>query len=247
TALAVALRAYSRGIVIKALGADDWTMFAAWFIDIVYLAILGESARLGTGLHAVDMRPEWLTPVLKMVLVIQAVYYICIYLIKTSILLFYIRFARNANPAFHLSAKSTIHLLTLFLGLCLLVVFLQCRPLEKAWLPAQYAAAGRCIDSTAFFYSTSIFNILTDVWILVLPLRLLWRIQRPRFEKVALLGVFAMGVFACIASCVRLYSIKLFTLSPEPLWDAVHVNIWSMVEINIAIVCASVPALKAIF
>jgi hypothetical protein len=50
-----------------------------------------------------------------------------------------------------------------------------------------------------------------DVWILVLPLQVLLSIQRPGREKTALLAIFALGGFSCIASIARLYSVRVFT------------------------------------
>lgn len=44
-----------------------------------------------------------------------------------------------------------------------------------------------------------------------------------------------------INSIIRLYTIKVFTASKDPFYDGVPINIWSMIEINIAIICASVP------
>jgi len=42
-------------------------------------------------------------------------------------------------------------------------------------------------------------------------------------------------------SIIRLYTIRVFTDSKDPFYDGVPINVWSMVEINIAIICASVP------
>jgi hypothetical protein len=72
-------------------------------------------------------------------------------------------------------------------------------------------------------------------------------IHRPKREKVALVGIFSLGIFSCIASIVRLHSIRIYTESKDPFYDSVPINVWSMVEINIGIYCASIPALKAIF
>lgn len=98
------------------------------------------------------------------------------------------------------------------------------------------------------FYSvTSSFNIVTDIWILALPIKTLMSIQRPRREKLALVFIFSLGIFSCIASIVRLHSIRIYTESKDPFYDSVPINLWSMVEVNIGIYCASIPALKAIF
>lgn len=45
-------------------------------------------------------------------------------------------------------------------------------------------------------------------------------------------------------SIVRLHSIFQYTLSTDPFYDAIPVNMWSMIELNVAILCASVPSLK---
>jgi hypothetical protein len=129
---------------------------------------------------------------------------------------------------------------------------------------------GTCINTTALFYSkspkdaltplhspahkisstnthspaTSAINILTDVWILALPIHTLLKIQRPAHEKIALVVVFSLGVFSCIASIVRLHSIRIYTESADPFADSVPILLWSMVELNIGIWCASIPALK---
>lgn len=46
---------------------------------------------------------------------------------------------------------------------------------------------------------------------------------------------------------VRLYTIRLYTESADPFRDGVPVNLWSMIELTVAITCASIPALKPIF
>jgi hypothetical protein len=94
--------------------------------------------------------------------------------------------------------------------------------------------------------ATSTFNILTDFWILALPVRTLWTIHRPNREKVGLIFVFGLGIFSTIASIVRLHSIRIYTESKDPFYDAVPINLWSMIEVNIGIWCATIPALKAL-
>lgn len=108
-------------------------------------------------------------------------------------------------------------------------------------------AEGECINTTAFFYSTSAFNIVTDIWILVLPLKTLRSINRPTREKYALFLIFGVGTFAAVASIVRLHTIYTYTLAEDPFRDGILVNQWSVIEVTIAISCASVSALKPVF
>ncbi|KNG46220.1 adp-ribose pyrophosphatase [Stemphylium lycopersici] len=110
-----------------------------------------------------------------------------------------------------------------------------------------YLRIGHCIHSTAFFYMTSSTHILIDIWILLLPITTILKVRRPRREKLALIGVFSLGIFSCIASIARLHSIRIYTESDDPFYDCVPLNLWSMVEVNVGILCASIPTTKPLF
>jgi hypothetical protein len=83
-----------------------------------------------------------------------------------------------------------------------------------------------------------------DLWILVLPVKLIISIPRPPREKIAIFIIFGLGVVSTIASIIRLQSLRIFTLSNDPFYDSLPINTWSMVEVNIGILCASIPTLK---
>jgi hypothetical protein len=213
---------------------------------------------------------------IKTTLAIEIMYYVLIFSIKISILFFYLRIGKSlphlihdhANRVFSAVDKNferacwyTIHLLSVFCVICVICCLTQCIPLHKMW-DLTGLVQGHCINTTALFYCTlpgnpfsscpltntvtSSFNILTDIWILALPVKTLLGIQRPNREKFALIVVFSLGVFSCIASIVRLHSIRIYTESKDPFYDSVPINLWSMIEVNIGIWCASIPALKAL-
>jgi hypothetical protein len=83
-----------------------------------------------------------------------------------------------------------------------------------------------------------------DLWILVLPIKMILRIPRPPREKIAVFVIFGLGIVSTIASIIRLQSLRIFTLSNDPNYDSLPINTWSMVEVNIGIACACVPTLK---
>lgn len=72
--------------------------------------------------------------------------------------------------------------------------------------------------------ATSGFNIITDIWIIGLPVKALKGMNRPRRELLALFVIFGAGMLACIMSIIRLHSIYTFTLSAEPFRDAISVR-----------------------
>lgn len=67
-------------------------------------------------------------------------------------------------------------------------------------------------------------NIITDFWILALPIKTLNGFKRPMQEKIALALIFGAGLFATIMSVVRLQSIYTFTLATDPFRDAIAVS-----------------------
>lgn len=142
--------------------------------------------------------------------------------------------------------KGTIYLLITWQCILIIVVPAQCTPLRKLW-DFTGTVKGSCINANAFYFATSTFHLLMDIWILVLPIKLVLAIPRPPREKVGLYMVFGLGLFSAIASAVRLNYLRLFTISDDPFYDSLQINLWSVIEASVGIVCASLPTLKPLF
>lgn len=52
---------------------------------------------------------------------------------------------------------------------------------------------GYCGDQVLSFTITGVINLITDVMVLVLPLRNLYKLQVPTRQRVVLVGVFSLG------------------------------------------------------
>ncbi|KAF2795116.1 hypothetical protein K505DRAFT_407146 [Melanomma pulvis-pyrius CBS 109.77] len=240
----VGMRIFARTIIVRNFGTDDWMMLAALLFTVGYIIAIWILRANGMGFSGATLSLDEMTNLVKTTLAIEIMYYILIFCIKASILFFYLRIA--AEKKFERGCKITIGVLAVFCGICVICCLTQCIPIYKMW-DFTGLVEGKCINTTALFYFTSSFNIVTDIWILALPIKTLMSIQRPRREKLALVFIFSLGIFSCIASIVRLHSIRIYTESKDPFYDSVPINLWSMVEVNIGIYCASIPALKAIF
>lgn len=68
---------------------------------------------------------------------------------------------------------------------------LQCFPVQRAW---DASIKGTCLDLVSFSYFTNITNLLTDIWVFVLPLPIIFRLHVTRQRKFELAGVFAIGL-----------------------------------------------------
>ncbi|KAH8427739.1 putative integral membrane protein [Aspergillus melleus] len=71
-------------------------------------------------------------------------------------------------------------------------------------------------------------------------------LQLPRRQKIALMAVFALGAFVLITSILRLQSLLVISESSDPTYDNVGAATWSAIECNVAIICASLPGIRAL-
>lgn len=81
----------------------------------------------------------------------------------------------------------------------------QCTPVQKAWISSM---PGTCIKQEALSLANAGLNIAQDFIVYLLTVRLLWTVQMPKAQRIALLLVFFLGGFVCVTGILRLDSIK---------------------------------------
>ncbi|KAI9783008.1 MAG: hypothetical protein M1816_001622 [Peltula sp. TS41687] len=200
-------------------------------------------SRLGLGVHLWDVplstfSPSWL----KMHMILNAIYPILIWLVKSSILLLYIRVLgtcdRTRNGAIGLIVFTGIYCFAAFIG-----TIFACTPRRKIW--DMSVQGGHCIDIKTMQVTVAALNVVTDVLILLLPMPLVWYFLRvPRRQKIALTAVFMTGSFVCIVSMVRLKEVIAVKHTRDITWAVFDSTLWSIVEANVGIAVACMPTLK---
>lgn len=71
------------------------------------------------------------------------------------------------------------------------IVIFECTPIHYFW--DRMPVTGHCLNVQKFFDGQAVPNIITDVILLALPLPLIWKLQLPANQKIALSGVFLLG------------------------------------------------------
>ena len=75
------------------------------------------------------------------------------------------------------------------------------------------------------------FNLVSDVTILLVPLRPIWRLQVPWTSKIRIAAIFGLGIFACAASAARAYRcqriLHLTVQNPTLGFNLNMIGIWS--------------------
>lgn len=172
------------------------------------LTICVVAAEHGIGVHMYDVGAVAITPPLLQVcipelqllavltslqklLYLQVGYLLAILFTKLSLFWMYLRvFSPNIRTRYLIHFGTVI--VVLFYIACLLVLIISWTPRrEETWMQAVNSNdAGRNLVLT---YVMAAFNVVSDFYILVLPLPVVWRLQMPMRRKVGIYGVLMTG------------------------------------------------------
>lgn len=117
------------------------------------------------------------------------------FLVKLAILLQYLcTFApqRILNPFMWYSARIVIVVMGIYYIISTCMAIFACSPREAIWNPLITNA--KCLNRTTDVIFSRFFNIVSDIIILLLPARTVWKLRIPTRKKVGIVLLFAIGL-----------------------------------------------------
>ncbi|KXT13540.1 hypothetical protein AC579_1395 [Pseudocercospora musae] len=228
----------------RKIGYDDHAMFIAYTCSVAFTIATFISVRWGVGLELRDVPLFWAERAIQAVYAEEVFYYLTVFFVKLSLMCLYLRLGNELRGWFWHASLALLAVIVLHFITTVIVFSVQCIPMKKYWRPS---TPGKCIDITAFFYSANIFTIITDLVMIALPMPIIWKIPRPKGQKVGIMAAFLVAGLGTLASCIRMYSIKIYTDSRQPMRDAAPISTWSFIEVNLGILCASSAVIKPVF
>ncbi|KAJ5867443.1 hypothetical protein N7534_001996 [Penicillium rubens] len=253
----VALRFISRIFVVRKIGLHDWLMLVAWLIDFGFSFSLFYAVQNGLGLHSDDIKPEDGLAFNKANYAFTVLYNPALMAVKTSILVFYLTMTRN-QKVFRWANYVTLFVVNAAGFALTLVNVFQCRPIGAVFL-SHLPADANCTDIVTLYLSSSPVNIITDIAILLLPMPLLTTMRLPFKQKIILVITFSFGFFVAVVDVVRIAFLQQAAISRSLEVNSIHIQniggvdfswyaslsfMWSVVEVNLSIICGCVPSLK---
>jgi hypothetical protein len=125
----------------------------------------------------------------------------------------------------------------------IIVVIFACDPIEAQWNIT--IADKTCISFGAVYITGSTPNVVTDLLILLMPVPYVWRLHAPVSQRLILVGMFMLACFVSIVSIMRLtILVGIPFASSDVTYNTKKVIVWSIVEINIGLMCACFPSMK---
>ncbi|KAL8751681.1 MAG: hypothetical protein Q9184_005993 [Pyrenodesmia sp. 2 TL-2023] len=240
--IAVILRLYARRISRSMLGVDDYLIIVALILTYGLDINAFYSIKAGVGRHMITLTLDQITSLIKTDQASQVLFGCSITATKLSILFFYHRLF-PFRTFFIISLLAGFASILWWIGL-MLTAFLHCRPLAYYW--DRSIPNGYCVNDNLIGYSITGANIVTDLVVLVMPIPWLWGMNMTVPKRVAVVGLFILGSFVCIAGIVRIPLLAQLNFA-DLSWSAVSVGLWVDVECNIGILSVCLPILKPLF
>ncbi|KAF2471424.1 uncharacterized protein BDR25DRAFT_286022 [Lindgomyces ingoldianus] len=234
--ISTSLRLWAKRAGRNGITLDDYLIVFATICLIGQCASgLGYGPPHGMGRHVIAVAPYDLTQVRKGDYVFSHFYDIALVTVKLGILALYHRVF--VVPLFRRVVLATAaFVLAWGVGITVTLALL-CRPIEAYWDPK---VTGKCLDLTKFTYFTNISNLITDIWIFLIPVPVIWHLQLQTKKKLLLCFIFSIGLATCIVSSIRL-TVVLGHTNPDFTWYYVPLGAYSAFEPLGGILCTNLP------
>ncbi|MCJ1307096.1 hypothetical protein MMC25_000742 [Agyrium rufum] len=162
-----------------------------------------------------------------------------IFFAKLSLFLLYLRiFSPSRNMRLLIYAG-------IFVNLCYYVataagMMAFCMPRNgESWFLALFSS--HCRRARIMTWVQGIFNIVSDLFLLILPMPVVWKLHMPTRKKWGVGAIFATGLLACVASALGLY--YRIQLDSDLDWTRHEIGLCSFVviELTLGIICGCMP------
>ncbi|KAJ9609410.1 hypothetical protein H2200_005737 [Cladophialophora chaetospira] len=263
TAVVVMLRLYSRVRLTKSPGMDDWLLVAGFVLSIGQT--FGEYKALttwGWNMHVWDVPIDRLMYIRLSAWLIECFFLLGNACTKTSILLAYRRISARTHSTWFVqltwAAIAFTIVYTVAFGLELVFV---CRPFVSYWrsYSPDYTEKYTCGNEQIPIVLSAAASVFSDIYASILPMLLVRTLKLSSRQRLGLYLLFSAGLLtAGIGTARLLYLVKVTTnyrLGPDTAditwygWPTFVSRTAALtdIEAHLAIICASLPALKVLF
>ncbi|KAK6342483.1 hypothetical protein TWF718_007886 [Orbilia javanica] len=246
--LTLILRIWSREVLVMRLMLHDWFMVVGFLLSLTYGIIsLLHASLLLPAVAVWDMSWNTYAQAQMYQTILSMIYPVPLFFIKISLLLFYLRLCPTCPSEIRSVFRTSIFCTFFFiLATCVtnfFVILLQCDQL--AYWEAETTTICK-LDSKMAQIALGGVSVVTDILLWLMPLPIVWQLDLGKREKVLAVITFGIAAVACVVSAFRLRAIQMYGYVTDGKLLSVNVSILTVIELNLAIVCSSAPAIRAL-
>ncbi|KAL8728135.1 MAG: hypothetical protein Q9181_005452 [Wetmoreana brouardii] len=127
----------------------------------------------------------------------------------------------------------------------LIVPFGLCAPRGgKTWL--DMSMTPRCRNSEDYGIAQGVMNLISDFYLLIIPIPAVMSLQLPQKKKFGVIAIFMTGFLACVVSTVSLGLRIIYNKTEDITWNVVTLYIMTIVEMNVGLMVACMPSIATV-
>ncbi|KAK4443909.1 hypothetical protein QBC34DRAFT_361296 [Podospora aff. communis PSN243] len=228
----LALRYVQAVGIVKKMELDLVILTLSYFAALVYFITMVSLMRHGWGRHFDELNITDLLRFNELLLPNTLTYLITPAITKMAILVVLYKI----NPSFVYRCGVAAVGLAIFAYTLVLTSITggPCSPLKEGTLT--------CLMNVAL--AQAVLNIVSDLAVIALPIPTVISLQLSRKQKINVSCILALGSAVVICSIARLPYVKKMANDPDVTYTEAILGIWSIVEVNLGIMCGSAMRLK---
>ncbi|KAL8946968.1 MAG: hypothetical protein Q9222_006700 [Ikaeria aurantiellina] len=211
-------RMYTKVCILKSVGWDD--LYALGFgvhqWNITYANLTSLQSKEGKSLSALWGPTMFFT--------------------KLSLLLLLHRLFAPDRTTRYLIFTGILYCFVLYTSF-LLLVFLLCQSAHTPTCEHQW---------NLFILVTTGLNVLNDIYLMIIPLSAVAKLQMPPKQKFGVSAVFFAGLLACVSGVLALYYRIQLLHTQDITWHSTPVTVFTTMEINMGIIVSCMPTMPAL-
>ncbi|KAK7936646.1 uncharacterized protein PG986_015084 [Apiospora aurea] len=247
TTLMFLIRLYARFVLIRRVGFEEFLLIASYAFTLAFISRGYYQLNIvGFFVHQWDVRVRDMILLLQNYLICNNLQILSVGLLKVAILLDWMRIFVPAGTrgSFFWACHVVMWINILWTVIMLIAVNLSCIPHQAIW---DLTVHGKCFDKSRLDIAAAAMALITDLAILVLPHRVIWRLHLSTRKKVGVSTIFCLGLFSCVAAAVRLPTVVAFDSSSDVAYDYSAVAFWALSEYTSGMLVLCVPSIPKVF
>ena len=160
---------------------------------------------------------------------------------KASILLLYYRIF-STRIFRHVCVLLLVVVLIFMTVLTSLTIF-QCHPVHKIY---NQNVKGTCLPPLTLWRTNAIYNITSDIIIILLPFPVIRSLGLPAIHFIGLAGILCCGSFVILTAILRYTTLSTAGRARDPTAGTLTSTVWTQAEASVAIICACLPMLRVL-
>ncbi|KAL6162508.1 hypothetical protein ACJQWK_11432 [Exserohilum turcicum] len=241
--MVVFLRIFTRLVISKRAGFEDACIGLAMIFSIALTVLTAAQVMNGLGEQSSTLPIDQRDTLLQAFWASVGVYNLVLTTTKVSILVQYLRIFTVRR--FRVACFALLAVVIFYGAWAVVSSIFICQPLAFSWNKA--IPNGRCMNQLIIWVTNAAVNITLDVIIVIMPLLVVRNLPISKSQRKGLEAMFVLSGTVTLVSIIRLYTLDSISNSNNVSFDNTDHATLSVVEVNVGIICACIPAMRPLF